>query len=180
MHSTRLLLVVFLVCLVPSAFGQETTGDVRGIVRDSSGAVVSGARVDVINTDRNPVIRSLTTDPSGAYVAPLLPLGNYKLTVTASGFQQYNATHIVLNVNDLCVIDITLTIGANTQTVDVTAASEAINLETATASGLMTGNEIRELGNVTRNYEQLVSLQPGISSNLASDQLFIGVSNPVG
>jgi hypothetical protein len=44
----------------------------------------------------------------------------------------------------------------------------------------MTGTEIRELGNVTRNYEQLVALQPGIASSLASDQLFIGVSNPVG
>lgn len=44
----------------------------------------------------------------------------------------------------------------------------------------MTGNEVRELSNVTRNYEQLVSLQPGIASSLASDQLFVGVSNPVG
>ena len=180
MHSKRLLTVLFVVCLATVTLAQEITGDIRGIVRDSSGALVSGARVDVVNTDRNTVIRSLTTDASGAYVAPLLPLGHYKLTVTAPGFQQYNATDIVLNVNDRRVIDVTLAVGANTQTVDVVAASEAINLETATASGLMTGNEIRELGNVTRNYEQLVSLQPGISSNLASDQLFIGVSNPVG
>jgi hypothetical protein len=180
MDSKPLIAGLFVVCLATFSFAQEISGDIRGIVRDPSGAVVSGAKVDVVNTDRNAVIRSLTTDANGAYVAPLLPLGHYKLAVAASGFKQYNATDIVLNVNDRRVIDITLVVGANTQTVDVTEAAEAINLETATASGLMTGNEIRELGNVTRNYEQLVSLQPGISSNLASDQLFIGVSNPVG
>ena len=159
---------------------QEITGDIRGIVHDPSGALVSGATVQVINTDRNTVVRTLKTDADGAYVAPLLPLGHYKLVVNASGFQQYNATNIVLNVSDRRVIDVTLTVGGNTQTVDVTEAAEAINLETATASGLMTGNEVRELGNVTRNYEQLVSLQPGVASSLASDQLFVGVSNPVG
>ena len=159
---------------------QEITGDIRGIVHDPSGALINGATVQVINTDRNTVIRTLKTDADGAYVAPLLPLGPYKLVVNAPGFQQYNATNIVLNVSDRRVIDVTLTVGGNTQTVDVTVAAEAINLETATASGLMTGNEVRELGNVTRNYEQLVSLQPGVASSLASDQLFVGVSNPVG
>lgn len=114
MHSKRLLTVLFVVCLATVTSAQEITGDIRGIVRDSSGAVVSGARVDVVNTDRNAVIRSLTTDASGAYVAPLLPPGHYKVTVTAAGFQQYNATDIVLNVNDRRVIDVTLAVGANT------------------------------------------------------------------
>jgi len=159
---------------------QEITGDIRGIVHDPTGALINGATVQVFNTDRNTVIRTLKTDADGAYVAPLLPVGHYKLVVISPGFQQYNATNIVLNVSDRRVIDVTLTVGVNTQTVDVTEAAEPINLETATASGLMTGNEVRELGNVTRNYEQLVSLQPGVASSLASDQLFVGVSNPVG
>jgi hypothetical protein len=73
-----------------------------------------------------PPIRKLTTDAAGAYVAPLLPLGRYKLTVTASGFQQYNATDIVLNVSDRRVVDITPSVGANTQTINVTEAAEAI------------------------------------------------------
>jgi len=179
MFVKRLLVAVFVV-VSTFTLAQEITGDIRGIVRDQSGAAISGANVEVINTDRNTTIRKLTTDSAGAYVAPLLPVGRYKISVTASGFQQYNATDIVINVNDRRVVDATLSVGANTQTINVTEAAEAINLETATASGLMTGNEIRELSNVTRNYEQLVALQPGISTNLASDQLFIGVSNPVG
>ncbi|HEY1272922.1 MAG TPA: TonB-dependent receptor [Terriglobales bacterium] len=162
------------------ALAQEITGDIRGIVRDPSGAVVSGADVQVVNTDRNAVIRSLKTGADGGYVATLLPVGRYKISVSAAGFQTYNATDIVINVNDRRVIDIPLKVGANSQTVNVTDAAAPINVETATASGLMTGTEIRELGSVTRNYEQFVGLQPGIASNLASDQLFIGVSNPVG
>jgi hypothetical protein len=186
MCSKRLMAVVFvflstfILGSTTYTLAQEITGDIRGIVRDTSGAAITGATVEVVNTDRNFTVRKLTTDATGAYVAPLLPVGRYKISVTASGFQQYNATDIVLNVNDRRVVDVTLSVGSNAQTINVTEAAEAINLENATASGLMTGNEVRELSNVTRNYEQLVSLQPGISSNLASDQLFIGVSNPVG
>jgi hypothetical protein len=162
------------------SLAQEITGDIRGIVRDPSGAVVHGATVQVVNTDRNSAVRTLKTGADGAYVAPLLPVGHYKITVTAPGFQEFDATDIVLDVSERRVVDISLTVGVTTQTVSVTEAPEPIDLETATASGVMTGNEIRELGNVTRNYEQLVVLQPGIESSLASDQLFIGVSNPVG
>lgn len=177
----KYFLVVLVFCLATTfSLAQEITGDIRGIVRDPSGAVVNGASVEVVNTDRNSVLRSLKTGADGAYVAPLLTPGHYKLVVTAPGFQQFNATDIMLNVNDRRVIDISLSVGGNAQTVNVIEAAEPINLETATAAGLMSGTEIRELGNVTRNYEQLVSLQPGVASSLASDQLFIGVSNPVG
>jgi len=180
MRSRYFLAGLFLGLATAFTLAQEITGDIRGIVRDPSGAVVHGADVEVINTDRNSVIRTLKTGADGAYVAPLLPVGHYKITVAAPGFKQYNATDVVLNVSDRRVVDISLTVGGNAQTVSVTEAAEPVNVETATASGLMTGTEIRELGNVTRNYEQLVALQPGIASSLASDQLFIGVSNPVG
>src|ERR1700750_2737814 len=66
--------VIALLCLFAAlAYGQEITGDIRGIVRDTSGAVVSGAKVQVINTDRNAVIRDVTTSADGAYVAAYLP-----------------------------------------------------------------------------------------------------------
>src|SRR6267143_6547977 len=83
MPSKSFLVGVFFGLATAFTLAQEITGDIRGLVRDPSGAVLSGANVQVINTDRNSVIRSLKTAADGAYVAPLLPVGHYKIAVTA-------------------------------------------------------------------------------------------------
>jgi outer membrane receptor protein involved in Fe transport len=174
--------VITVVLCLTTIFGaaQEITGDIRGIVHDPSGAVVSGAKVQVINTDRNVTIRALTTGADGSYVAPYLPVGHYKVTVQAEGFATFTANDISLNVSDRRTVDVKLQVNAASNTIEVQEAPAQVNLEDATASGLMTGTQIRELSIATRNYEQLVSLVPGVSTNLASDQLFVGVSNPTG
>jgi hypothetical protein len=159
---------------------QEITGDIRGVVKDSSGAVVTGATVQVINTDRNAVIRETKTGSDGSYVASYLPIGHYKVVVKQQGFKDFTALDIVINVNDHRIIDASLQPGGGAEVVNVVEAAQQVNTENATASGLITGTQIRELSVATRNYEQLVSLVPGVSQNLASDQLFIGVTNPTG
>jgi Carboxypeptidase regulatory-like domain len=171
MFWKRATVALFLAVVTLFSWSQEITGDIRGVVRDPSGAVVRGASVQVINTDRGSVIRALTTGADGNYVASLLPVGRYKVAVEASGFKKYEANDIVINVNDRRVVNIDLQLGATSQSVTVTEAAAPIDLETPAASGLLTGDQIRELGTVTRNYEQLVSLVPGVSTNLASDQL---------
>jgi hypothetical protein len=169
------------VCLLAAvAAAQEITGDIRGIVTDPSGAVVTGAEVQVINVDRDAVIRVLKTGADGSYVAAYLPVGRYRLTVTASGFVVYNATDIVINVNDRRTVDVKLRVGAATSTIDVTEAPVQVDLQSAAASGLITGTQVRELPLTSRNYLNLVTLQPGVSNTSASDQSFVGVSAPSG
>ncbi len=180
MRSRCAALIALLCIFTMSLMAQEITGDIRGIVHDPSGAVVSGAKVQVTNTDRNTIVRNLTTNPDGSYVAAYLPIGTYKVTITAEGFQTFTADNIVINVHDRRTLDANLLVGGTSNTVTVQEAPAQVNLEDATASGLLTGTQIRELSIATRNYEQLVSLVPGVSSNLASDQLFIGVTNPTG
>jgi hypothetical protein len=177
---TLVCLLAVLLCWGSSAAAQEITGDIRGIVTDPSGAVVSRATVQVINTDRNTVVRNLTTGSDGAYVAAYLPVGHYRITVNAPGFKQYNASDIVLNVNDRRAVDVQLQVGGRGESVDVRESAVQVDTQSAASAGLLTGTQIRELGTITRNWEQLVTLQPGVSSNFASDQLFIGVSNPTG
>ena len=176
----RAVLIAFICLITMGLVAQEITGDIRGIVHDPSGAVVGGAKVEITNTDRNQLVRDLRTNPDGSYVAAYLPVGHYKVTVTAEGFQTFTADNIALNVHDRRTVDANLQIGGTTNTVTVQESPNQVNLEDATASGLVTGTQIRELSIATRNYEQLVSLVPGVSSNLASDQLFVGVSNPTG
>jgi hypothetical protein len=170
------LCLFFAICCA----AQETTGDIRGTVYDQSGAVVSGANVQIINTERNIVERSVKTGSDGSYNAPVLPLGRYQIRVDASGFASFIANAIVLNLNDRRVYDIRLKVGTPEQKVTVTESPVEVNLEDNSASGLMNGTQIRELSVLSRNFVQLVTLMPGVSSNMATDQLYVGASNPTG
>src|SRR5437879_6869993 len=95
------LCMLFVVC----SPAQVATGEIRGIGRDSSGAVVPGATVTVMNTDQGTTARSLKTGPDGSYIAALLPIGHYQVVVDVPGFQKYTA-NLVLNVNDRRVVDV--------------------------------------------------------------------------
>jgi len=173
---------VLMSALVLTAVGiaQEITGDIRGIVKDPSGAVVSGATVQIINTDRGRTERTITTGPDGSYVASTLPIGHYQVAVSAAGFQKYIANDIVLNVNDRRTVDVKLQVGTTNEVVTVQGSQAAVDLDTPAAAGLITGTQIRELAINTRNFAQLVALSPGVSTNLASDQLFVGATSPTG
>jgi len=180
LRSLAVLLIVGLILGVSAAAAQEVTGDIRGIVRDSSGAVVAGANVKVVNTDRNETMRTLTTGPDGSYVAPYLPVGNYNVVVQATGFNEFVGSGIVLNVNDHKIVDVNLKVGSVSTSITVAQSPVAVDLDTAEAAGLINGTQVRELALPTRNYEQLLVLQPGVSTALASDQLYVGVTSPTG
>src|SRR3989441_4517667 len=173
------VLVVTCTCATVSV-AQEITGSVVGTVTDSSGAIISGALVTTTNTDKNVDVRTVTTNQDGYYVVTFLPIGHYAVRVEAKGFKTYTRTGITLNVNDQLTINAGLQPGDVKETVTVEADVTPVELQTATASGLITGTEIRELAINTRNYEQLVALTPGVSTGLASDQLYVGVTSPTG
>ena len=167
--------------LCGAAGAQEVTGSIFGTVTDKSGAILSGATVTVENADKNDaVIRVMTTNDSGDFVVQFLPIGHYVLVVEAKGFKKVERRGVTLNVNDKLTLNFTLEPGAVTEAVTVEADASPVELQTATASGLITGTEIRELAINTRNYEQLVALTPGVSTGLASDQLYVGVTSPTG
>lgn len=177
--SVLLVVVGLLAGLCGVAAGQEITGQIRGTVTDASGAVLPNATVIVTNIDRNQAVRTLQTDAAGQYVAPLLPVGRYSVTVEANGFKKSVTTDIVLNVSDRLVVDASLQTGAASETVSVEASPIEVNLQNSAVEGLITGAQVRELPLNNRNYEQLVTLQPGVTSN-AADQIYVGTTNPSG
>lgn len=158
---------------------QEITGQIRGTVTDASGAVVPNASIIVTNTDTNQIIRNLHSNSGGEYVAPLLPVGHYSVAVEVSGFKKFVKTDIVLNVSDRLTADAVLQTGSTSETVTVEAESAQVNLESSAVEGLIEGKQVRDLPLNNRNYEQLVTLQPGVTSN-AADQIYVGTTNPSG
>jgi hypothetical protein len=162
------------------AAAQQITGDIRGSVKDPSGAVISGAKVSITNTERNAIVRSVTTGADGTYAVPYLPVGKYQITVDAAGFKRSVVGEVVLNVDDHRIVDVQLQVGTAGEVVNVQESSVTPDLETSEASGLLSGTQIRELSVLSRNFIQLVTLQPGVASDMATDQLYVGASNPTG
>lgn len=185
----RSILFVFVLALVLLGLvgwsgeirGQEITGAILGTVTDNSGAAVAGATVTIENADQsNAILRAVTTNEKGDYVLPFLPIGHYTVLVEAKNFKKIERSGITINVNDNMTLNFSLDPGSMMETVTVTEEASPVELQTATVSGLITGTQIRELAINTRNYEQLVALTPGVSTGLASDQLYVGVTNPLG
>jgi hypothetical protein len=161
------------------AHAQETSGSISGTITDSTGAAIKGATVTLTNTDRGQDIRTLVTNGSGFYTATSLPLGTYTIKISAAGFKTEAITGLVLHVNDTLTANRQLAVGSSNQEVSVRADQIQLNLQDATSATLISGTQVRELALNNRNYEQLVSLQPGVSYG-GGDQLYIGLSNPSG
>src|SRR5713226_7605504 len=176
-----LLLVVGLTAgLCGAAAAQEVTGSITGTVTDSSGAAVAGARVTIKSLDKNVVVRILTAEASGQYLAAYLPVGRYEVVAEAPNFKKSIFSNIVLNVADKLTINLTLEVGSVTESVTVEANPLQVELQSVTAGGLINGTQVRELALNGRNWEQLVTLTPGVSDAGNSDQLYVGVFAPQG
>jgi len=174
------LVASFSLLFASSAFAQSTTGMILGTVYDSSGASVAGATVTITNSDQNVVVRSLTTDESGQFVAPQLPVGRYSVSAELKGFKKVVRTGLVLNVSDKLGVNLTLEAGAVTDTVTVEANALQVDTQSAAAAGVINGTQLRELSLNSRNYAQLVLLVPGASDSGNADQIFPGATSPVG
>jgi hypothetical protein len=155
---------------------QNITASLRGTVTDPSGAVVPGATVIIHNDATNVDVRTLTTNGSGAYDATLLPYGTYTVTVKMSGFKTSVTRGVILHVGDHRTLNVQLQTGAVTQSVTVTSTTTPVQITTPAQSTTITGTQIRELELNNRNFEQLVTLQPGVTSGLP-DIVNFGISN---
>jgi hypothetical protein len=160
-------------------FAQDISGTIGGTILDPTGAAVPNAKITVTNTERSQVVRTITTDATGTYSAPLISVGTYSVRVEATGFKTEERKGIALNVADDLRINITLQVGAISDTVTVEATPVSVELGNPSAANTIDGKQVRDLSLGTRNYEQLVALMPGVTSNPV-DELYIGNSSPSG
>jgi outer membrane receptor protein involved in Fe transport len=167
--------VMFLLA-APYASAQSTGGRIRGTVTDESGGAIVGAKVTLINEGTN-VSREVQTSATGEYFFLEVPVGSYEVDVNQQGFKKSARKGIVLVLNEIATVDITLQVGSNVDTVEVTGAPPVIDTTTTQLGAVMTDQSVRELPLNSRNTYQLLQLQPGVQSQLGAD-LFYGSSNP--
>jgi hypothetical protein len=175
-----LMSVFLLILCVPVICAQDITGTILGTVSDARGGVVPNVTITITNSDRKVVVRTVTTDDRGEYVAPLLPVGHYEVTAEVSGFKKANQMGLVLNVNDKLAVNFVLEVGAMNESVTVEANALHVDTQSATPAGVISGTQVRELALNGRNWEQLVTLVPGVSDGGNSDTLYVGAFAPQG
>jgi hypothetical protein len=129
-------------------------------VTDPSGAIISGAKAIVRNTDTG-LDRSVVTGDTGDFEFPLLPVtGSYSLEVSKPGFQTGEFTGIVLQVDQHARLDVVLKVGSISERVQVEAVSPILNTETGAIGTVIDNKAIVDLPLNGRNYTQLASLLP--------------------
>ena len=149
---------------------QVATGAILGNVSDSSGAAVPGATVTATNVDTQ-LTRDTTTDESGQYALRLLPLGNYKVEVTLTGFKTFSQTGILLEVGRNARIDATIEPGSVAESVSVVGNAPLIETTESSISRTVGQNEVLNLPLVNRDLYSLLSITGGVTSNENSNSL---------
>ncbi len=173
-------IAVLCVFAMTTAFSQEVTGTINGAVLDASGSPIPGATITVTNIARGQVLATVSTAADGQFTAPLLPVGPYTVAAEAKGFKKVVQKDIDLHVGDKLGLRFDLPVGDVAEQVTVEATALAVQTESSTAEGLVSGGEVRELALNNRNYIQLISLMPGVTNNAATDEIYIGTTNPLG
>ena len=151
------------------AHAQVATGTILGNVKDASGAVPA-AQVTATNLDTQ-AVRTTATDAEGQYVLTLLPVGNYKVDITMTGYKNFSQSGIRLEVGRNARIDATLEPGTIQEVVSVVADAPLLETSSAALSRTVGQNEVLNLPLVNRDLYSLLTITGGVTSNDNSNSL---------
>lgn len=186
LYGTFFIAIVccLVLCSCPAA-AQTSYGTIVGTITDSTGAVVPGVAITLVNTATDETHR-LTTDGHGNYqFVDLLP-GMYKLTFEHPGFKRMESARVEVKTGTATRIDLVMVVGAIEQNVEVTSAAPAIDTTTSTVGAVIEGQVVTETPLNGRNVMNLIALEPGVvpqgssSGSVQSNQHGGTFSNPAG
>jgi Carboxypeptidase regulatory-like domain/TonB-dependent Receptor Plug Domain len=144
------------------AQSQSTTGLIQGTVTDPNGAIVNGATVNVKNTETG-FERTVTSNSDGFFSAPLLPLGKYRVTTTATGFSNSVLENVQISVGQTLSLKVEMKIGGGVNTVDVSAEGEGIETSRTELSTQINEKSVENLPINRRDFSRFALLTPGVS-----------------
>jgi hypothetical protein len=144
---------------------QQQTAELDGRITDTSGAAIADASITVSNGARG-IHNVTTTDNTGWFTFPLLsPADGYELKVSKNGFKETTRTNIILQVAQTAQVNITLAVGASTESVTVTGAPPLLDAETSSIGQVITSHTITNLPLNGRSSFRLIQLTPGVNFN---------------
>ena len=162
--SVASLVVVLALSVSPISSAQSPTGSVRGTVTDGQGTAVADAEVTITDADTG-YSRNAQTDRDGSYSFQSLPVGRYTLLVVKDGFSRFEEKDVVLHVSDALTLVAQLKIGARSETVEVVANANQVELVNGELSGTISGAQVTQLPLNGRSFAQLLTLVPGVAQD---------------
>src|ERR1700761_6532747 len=156
-----LMLLFVLAFTVGSAYAVDVNGRIKGTVTDPSGAVVPGAVVTATNiaTGIKYPTKTLST---GDYLFPQLPVGTYSITVAAPGFKKFEATGIILTIDQEYVEPVKMEVGGGNETPEVAADAVQVNTTDMQLNNIVNSSQMEELPLIGRNFTALETTLPGV------------------
>jgi hypothetical protein len=167
--QTTLLALVFLTIASVGASAQIDRAELEGTVNDASGAVIRGARVQVLAEDTG-ISQEQQTNSNGYYRFPGLAVGRYTVTITGTGFKTHVIDQVVVQVGQTRTLDIRLAVGAVAEKVEVKASDEPENRASAEASTVIREDQIANLPNNGRDWASFTLLAPFAQDDGGGDQ----------
>lgn len=172
---TLLPLIVAMMLVSIAAFAQEPTAQITGIVTDSSGASVPGARIQVMNLSTG-VHWEAESNDSGNYVFANLPPGDYRITIQKQGFSTLTRGGINLVVSQVARLDFPLSIGTTSESIEIKAAAPLLESSTASVGQVIETKAVSDLPLNGRNFLQLAKLSAGVLEPKQGDRESAGGS----
>src|SRR5687768_16878635 len=151
-----------LILSLAAAIAQESRGTIGGRVADAQDSGIPAAKVIITNVDTG-VATTLDTNDKGAYVAPLLIPGNYRITAEHPGFKRAAQTGITLSINDTLQVDLRLELGDVSQSVDVVATAPLVQSADASMGVVITNKELSDFPIAHGNPYAMIALAPGVT-----------------
>lgn len=164
--SLRVLLTGALLVLfaTQSALADNVYATIRGVVTDSSGAVIPSAQVTATNTSTG-VSTTTVSQSSGAYSFLQLAIGTYTVSATKANYKTYKSTPITLAVNQIYDLGISLPVGVQSETVEVKADAVQVETTNTQSTTVINSQQMVDLPLINRNFTALEQLAPGVMSS---------------
>jgi outer membrane receptor protein involved in Fe transport len=160
--------VVMALCLAAPAYAQVDRATLTGIVRDPSGAVIAKAQVKIMSLATNSQNTAMTST-DGTYLLVNLAPGEFLVQVEAPGFQRFEQT-VALELGARSRLDVSLAVGSIGETVTVQGVTPLLSTESAVVGTVIDQNEMAKLPLAIRNWDDLLSLVPGVQSDRYTEQ----------
>ncbi|HEY1337794.1 MAG TPA: carboxypeptidase regulatory-like domain-containing protein, partial [Bryobacteraceae bacterium] len=162
-RATAPLLFAALALMLSQAATAQTGGGATlvGTVKDSTGSVVAGAAVKVVNTATS-FLTETTSQPDGSYYVPYLAPGNYRVTVNAPGFKEFVRDGLSMRSAEVPRVDIVLEVGAVSESVTVNAAASLLNTENVVSAYVVPAEVLKEQSGVMKRTLYTLQYMPGV------------------
>jgi hypothetical protein len=169
----RAVVLTFTLIASVSAIAQ-TTGRIIGQVTDSTGAVLPGVRITVVN-EQTGASRTAETSRGGDFVIPEIPVGTYSVEIEGKGFKKSIRRNVRLQLNQVVTVNQVLELGEAQQVVEVTSEAPLVDTTSTQIGAVIDSHSVTELPLNARDTYQFLQLQPGVQSQLGgSGDLFYG------